>query len=436
MSYLNLLQQQIQRDQENARRFASTIGSGFEAYFQEQERQRQLQQQEQQRKEQMALRQAEFIQQRLPGMRQAGMYKEMAGLLPAYRQAVKTGYGIDIPGGDVVGAPVYGKPTTEQPRPAPSFIGPMPLGPAPELRREFGGAMTRRALDERFMLPPDQPEYRAVGGALFDPRAKEFLVPPTQLTAEQRLGVEDEKIKSRFELERIKAESRAKNLRVAEALRSMRPGRGVKLINAMLDDGTVVRVPDVEGVVVKNPRDPELVQINAGGQLVWGRKVEGAPVYTTGADPFLQQSRRNEAFMGWLRINNPELYSRVYGLYSVGVTPLDKQEIDKNLSVFNSEIARRQPPMPPPMPPTVPTGGIPAPPILPPSTPRPQMTPRVLLPPLPRSSVPPGAPPVPTSPMATPRPTPRPTKKPTTTLPASRRPREAPNPNKAPSDYL
>ena len=111
MSYIQLLQQQLRQQtpfEQAISGAASGVANVYGASFAEQERQRQLQQQEKQRQEQMALRQAEFIQQRLPGMRQAGMYKEMAGLLPTYRQAVKTGYGIDIPGGDVVGAPVYG----------------------------------------------------------------------------------------------------------------------------------------------------------------------------------------------------------------------------------------------------------------------------------------------------------------------------------------
>jgi hypothetical protein len=195
MSYLQILQQRLREPS----RFEAALGDITESLGQynirqqqEAERQRLLKQQEDERQRQLAQQQVQFIQERVPKLRAVEQFEQMAKLLPVYRSAVKGAYGIDIPGGDVVGAPVYGKPA-EQPRPAPSFIGPMPLGPAPELRREFGGAMTRKALDERFMLPPEQPEYKAVGGALFDPKTKEFLVPPTQLTAADKMTAQRER---------------------------------------------------------------------------------------------------------------------------------------------------------------------------------------------------------------------------------------------------
>lgn len=175
MSYLNLLQQQIQRDREDARRFGEAISSGFGAYFQEQERQRQLKKQEAERQRQLSQQQAQFIESRLPGMRASGQFEQMAKLLPAYRSAVKGAYGIDIPGGDVVGAPIYG----------PSVTVPAATPPK-EIGRDFSGAMTRRALEERFMLGPEEPKYQAVGGALMNLRTGEFKVPPTQMTAEQK----------------------------------------------------------------------------------------------------------------------------------------------------------------------------------------------------------------------------------------------------------
>lgn len=160
--------------------------------------------QEAERQRQLSQQQAQFIESRLPGMRASGQFEQMAKLLPAYRSAVKGAYGIDIPGGDVVGAPIYG-PRMTVPAATPPIspdLAPIQYGRGPglptervdipprEIGRDFSGAMTRRALDERFMLGPErQPEQKLIvaGGAIYDPIEKKWLTPPTQLTAEQKL---------------------------------------------------------------------------------------------------------------------------------------------------------------------------------------------------------------------------------------------------------
>ncbi|MEB3196827.1 MAG: hypothetical protein VKP62_06445 [Candidatus Sericytochromatia bacterium] len=97
-----------------------------------------------------AKEQAKLYQQLGGVMLQSGRGKDAAELLPKFREAVKTGYGVDLPNTSVVGAPVMAQ------VPNPDFIGPMPLGQTAmkriEMGRDFGGEQTLDAIRGGLML--------------------------------------------------------------------------------------------------------------------------------------------------------------------------------------------------------------------------------------------------------------------------------------------
>jgi hypothetical protein len=417
VSYLSILQQMANQPS-RLEAALSSIGSSAERYSQGLEQDRLRQQQEQERQRQMAMQQAQFIQQRAPGLMASKQYDALAGLQDPYRKAVKTAYGVDLPA-PAVGAPVYG-PTTQPsarmagmpPSISPDLAGPpMARGGVPEIeytspppsrqeiRRDFSGPQSIQAM--RNLFAPEPPKLQSVGGVLYNQETGEFVVPPTALTAEQKLGVEGDKMQNRLllesarqqgrvDIENIRAENREKNIRVASALRAARPGAGVKLIDVMLDDGTVVRAPDQPGVVRRNPKEPQLVQIEAGGQVVWGRKIEGEPVYQRPVDPFVQELRANRAFESWLMRNNRPLYEKLRNTFG-SVSPQDAQAIQAASAQFNASMSKQVAPA---------AGAVPPPPAPPQSTPRPMATPRVLPLSVPQSGRPPGPQPVPARPRA------------------------------------
>lgn len=99
-----------------------------------------------------AKEQAKLYQQLGGLMLQSGQGKQAAELLPKFREAVKTGYGVDLPNTSVVGAPITALPQ-----------GPVPLGApamAPvEIGRDFSGQQTLDAIRGGLMLEkPKAPE--------------------------------------------------------------------------------------------------------------------------------------------------------------------------------------------------------------------------------------------------------------------------------------
>lgn len=107
-----------------------------------------------------AKEQAKLYQQLGGIMLQSGQGKQAAELLPKFREAVKTGYGVDLPNTSVVGAPVMGQ------VPNPDFIGPMPMGQQAmklgEVGRDFNNEQSMAAIRGGLMLEKPKRELTRV----------------------------------------------------------------------------------------------------------------------------------------------------------------------------------------------------------------------------------------------------------------------------------
>ena len=137
MGFLELLQQRRQQG-DSLSRALSALGSGLADTMTQGKAD--------------AKEQAKLYQQLGGIMLQSGQGRQAAELLPKFREAVKTGYGVDLPNTSVVGAPITALPQ-----------GPVPLGApamAPvEIGRDFSGDQTLTAIRGGLMLEkPKAPE--------------------------------------------------------------------------------------------------------------------------------------------------------------------------------------------------------------------------------------------------------------------------------------
>lgn len=153
MSYLQMLQQARQQDADANARLWGALGNAAMTFAD-------LKIKGDERARTQAQDQAKLFQQMGGAMLQSGQGRQAAELLPKFREAVKTGYGVDLPNTTVVGAPVMGQ------VPNPDFIGPMPLGQQAmkrgEVGRDFGGDQTLAAIRGGLMLEKPKRELTRV----------------------------------------------------------------------------------------------------------------------------------------------------------------------------------------------------------------------------------------------------------------------------------
>lgn len=181
MSYLQMLQQARQQDADaNARLWGALGNAALSAVD--------MKLKADERAKTQAQEQAKLFQQMGGVMLQANQGKQAAELLPKFREAVKTGYGVDLPNTSVVGEPITALPQ-----------GPVPLGApamAPvEIARDFSGEQTLNAIRGGLMLePPRAPKpdlFRAspyenvidqtTGKVVIPAQAKPVMEPPPKM---------------------------------------------------------------------------------------------------------------------------------------------------------------------------------------------------------------------------------------------------------------
>lgn len=143
MSYIQMLQQARQREDDGRAAFLASLGNMAMGLAD-------MKFKADDRAKTQAQEQAKLFQQAGGAMLQSGRGKEAAELLPRFREAVKAGYGVDLPSTSVVGAPVMGQ------VPNPDFIGPMPLGQQAmkmgEVGRDFNNEQSMATIRGGLML--------------------------------------------------------------------------------------------------------------------------------------------------------------------------------------------------------------------------------------------------------------------------------------------
>lgn len=181
MSYLQMLQQARQQDADANARLWGALGNAAMTFAD-------LKLKGDAQAKTQAQDQAKLLQQMGGAMLQSGQGKEAAGLLPKFRDAIKTGYGVDLPNTNVVGAPIM------------SGVVPVPPGEPPmkpmEIGRDFSGDQTLNAIRGGLMLErPKAPERDLFKASpyenVIDTRTGKVLIPAqTKPTAESapRMG--------------------------------------------------------------------------------------------------------------------------------------------------------------------------------------------------------------------------------------------------------
>jgi hypothetical protein len=261
--------------------FVSSGAGALEGIGVAMQRQREIERQQRESARQQAQQRAEVLRQQSqalvrPGATNAEL-QQAAALLPQYREALRTGFGIESMGPAVVGSPIMGPapkmPMTQPPQPrlarmpegmvAPRLPrtpeGPVferqPMGPGAEpmqprvpqrmeIGRDFTGAGTMAGLRAGFMLPQPKRNLIEVSGALYDPDAGTWVTSPAAMTPELRRQLQEERLKYEQEIAQARIE--------AAAARGAAGGgreREPRYTWITMPDGSRQRVRDREGLV-------------------------------------------------------------------------------------------------------------------------------------------------------------------------------------------